>query len=109
MKKVVEWGQEKEKQAHPLSFACAQQLPQRGSPWQKRKLCVDCQSLSLWERWHCVSNDGEGEDADPMPSYLRIEPDKYKGEYYNGKRSKNQCHAHSGAREGTLHRPRVRS
>ena len=29
--------------------ACAQQLPQRGSPWQKRKLCVDCQSLSLWE------------------------------------------------------------
>ena len=21
------------------------------------------QSLSLWERWHCVSNDGEGEPA----------------------------------------------
>ena len=25
---------------------------------------MDCQGLSLWERWHCVSNDGEGEDAD---------------------------------------------
>ena len=22
------------------------------------------QSLSLWERWHCVSNDGEGEPAE---------------------------------------------
>ena len=39
-------------------------FPQRESPWQNQKLCVDCQSLSLWERWHCVSNDGEGEDAD---------------------------------------------
>ena len=25
---------------------------------------MDCQSLSLWERWHRVSDDGEGEDAD---------------------------------------------
>ncbi len=24
---------------------------------------MDCQGLSLWERWHCISNDGEGEDA----------------------------------------------
>ena len=39
-------------------------FPHRERPWQKDKLCVDCQSLSLWERWHCVSNDGEGGDAD---------------------------------------------
>ncbi len=26
-----------------------------------------------------------------MPSYLRIEPAKYKGEYYNGKRSKTNA------------------
>ena len=44
----------------PLRPLCVQ-LSQRESPWQNRKLCVDCQSLSLWERWHCVSNDGEGE------------------------------------------------
>ena len=25
---------------------------------------MDCQSRSLWERWHRVSDDGEGEDAD---------------------------------------------
>ena len=25
---------------------------------------MDCQSLSLWQRWHRVSDDGEGEDAD---------------------------------------------
>ena len=25
---------------------------------------MDCKSLSLWERWHRVSDDGEGEDAD---------------------------------------------
>ena len=24
---------------------------------------MDCQSLSLWERWHCTSNDGEGEPS----------------------------------------------
>ncbi len=24
---------------------------------------MDCQSLPLWGRWHCVSNDGEGEAA----------------------------------------------
>ena len=24
---------------------------------------MDCQGLSLWERWHGVSRDGEGEDA----------------------------------------------
>ena len=28
-------------------------LSQRGSPWQNRKHCGDCQGLSLWERWHC--------------------------------------------------------
>ena len=39
------------------------QLSQRESPWQNRKLCMDCQSLPLWGRWHCASNDGEGEDA----------------------------------------------
>ena len=38
-------------------------FPQRGSLWRNRILCVDCQGLSLWERWHCASNDGEGEVA----------------------------------------------
>ncbi len=25
---------------------------------------MGCQGLSFWESWHCVSNDGEGENAD---------------------------------------------
>ena len=29
--------------------------PQRGSPWQNRKLCGDCQNLALRERWHCAA------------------------------------------------------
>ena len=32
----------------------------KGEPLAKP---MDCQGLSLWERWHCISNDGEGEDA----------------------------------------------
>ena len=70
-------GAGKGKLARPLSLACAQQLPQR-------------------EVQHCASNDGEGEDADPISLSLKTEQVKYKGEYHNGKRSKNQCHAHSG-------------
>ena len=27
------------------------------------------QSLSLWERWHGVSRDGEGEDADRISMF----------------------------------------
>ena len=27
---------------------------------------MECQGLSPWERWHCVSNDGEGEDGEDM-------------------------------------------
>ena len=26
-------------------------------------------SLSLWERWHCVSNDGEGKAVDHKPEH----------------------------------------
>ena len=32
------------------------------------------QSLSLWERWHCVSNDGEGEDAAGREHPFRLLP-----------------------------------
>ena len=35
----------------------------KGEPLAKPRALPYCQSLSLWERWHCVSNDGEGEDA----------------------------------------------
>ena len=42
----------------------SRQLSQRESLWRNRKLRMDCQGLSLWERWHCASNDGEGEDAE---------------------------------------------
>ena len=41
------------KASSPSQSRFARQLPQRGSPWQNRKRCMDCQSLSLWERWHC--------------------------------------------------------
>ena len=38
-------------------------FPQRESLWRNRKLRVDCQGLSPWERWHGASRDGEGEAA----------------------------------------------
>ena len=41
----------------------AGEVCQRESLWRNRKLCMDCQSLSLWERWHRASDDGEGEAA----------------------------------------------
>ena len=34
-------------------------------------LCPTCQSLSLWERWHHESDDGEGENADLYAFSLR--------------------------------------
>ena len=43
-------------------FAC--QLSRRESPWHKDEVCKYCQGLPLWGRWHCVSNDGEGEEAE---------------------------------------------
>ena len=46
-------------------------FPQRESPWHKDEVCMDCQSLSLWERWHCVSNDGEGEAVNIYAFSLR--------------------------------------
>ena len=39
----------------------------RTMTWQRDEVCVDCQGLSLWERWHGVSRDGEGEDAFSLP------------------------------------------
>ena len=39
-------------------------FPQSGSPWQSTQSSSLCQGLSLWERWHGVSRDGEGEVAD---------------------------------------------
>ena len=40
------------------------QLSRRESPWHKDEVCKYCQGLPLWGRWHCVSNDGEGEEAE---------------------------------------------
>ena len=48
----------------PTSQALARQLPWQGSPWQRGFVfdetdlrlpenVTECQSLSLWERWHC--------------------------------------------------------
>ena len=45
------------------SQALARQLSQRESPWQSTQTSSLCQGLSLWERWHGVSHDGEGEAA----------------------------------------------
>ena len=42
--------------------------PQSGSPWQSTQSSSFCQGLSLWERWHGVSRDGEGEPADQKTS-----------------------------------------
>ena len=54
----------------PLRPLCVQ-LSQRESPWHKDEVCMDCQSLSLWERWRCVSNDGEGEAVNIYAFSLR--------------------------------------
>jgi len=67
------------KQARPLSqILRICQLPQRGSPWQSTRTSSFCQGLSLWERWHGVSRDGEGEDAcredTPSVCSLRSQP-----------------------------------
>ena len=35
--------------------------PPKGEPLAKPETLPYCQSLSLWERWHRVSDDGEGE------------------------------------------------
>ena len=48
------------------------QLPQSGSPWQSTQSSSLCQGLSLWERWHGVSRDGEGEDAKTKSMGLRL-------------------------------------
>ena len=53
----------------PLSLTFVRQLPQRGSPWQKPETLPYCQGLSLWERWHGVSRDGEGKPASKRQIY----------------------------------------
>ncbi len=35
-------------------------LSRRGEPLERGVACGDCQGLSLWERWHRASDDGEG-------------------------------------------------
>ena len=66
------------------SQALARQLSQRESPWQRdfvfdetdlRLLenVTECQSLSLWERWHGEA-DGEGKDAAKEPDTQRYAP-----------------------------------
>ena len=50
------------KRPRPLSHL-RRQLSQRESPWQSTQTSSLCQGLSLWERWHGASRDGEGEDA----------------------------------------------
>ena len=37
--------------------------PPKGEPLAKPESLPYCQGLSLWERWHSVSCDGEGEDV----------------------------------------------
>ena len=44
-------------------------FPQRESPWQSTQTSSLCQGLSLWERWHGVCRDGEGEDADRISMF----------------------------------------
>ena len=36
----------------------------KGEPLAKRQTFWFCQGLSLWERWHAIGRDGEGEAAD---------------------------------------------
>ena len=55
----------------PSQLRCAQQLSQRESLWRNRKLCRECEGLSLWERWHRVSDDGEGKPAEERASQLK--------------------------------------
>ena len=47
-------------------------FPQGERPWQRNEVCVGCQGLSLWERWHRVSDDGEGEDAKVKISAIKV-------------------------------------
>ena len=44
------------------SHICSTALP-KGEPLAKPETLPYCQRLSLWERWHGVSRDGEGEAA----------------------------------------------
>ena len=53
----------------PLSLTFVRQLPQRGEPLAKPKTLPYCQGLSLWERWHGVSRDGEGKPASKRQIY----------------------------------------
>ena len=43
--------------------------PPRGEPLAKPKTLPYCQGLSLWERWHGVSRDGEGKPASKRQIY----------------------------------------
>ena len=52
----------------PLSLTFVRQLPQRGSPWQNRKLCRTAKA-SHFGRWHGVSRDGEGKPASKRQIY----------------------------------------
>ena len=48
-----------------LSVCFADSSPKGRASARNQKLSMDCQSLPLWGRWHCVSNDGEGRK--PLP------------------------------------------
>ena len=41
--------------------------PPKGEPWAKRAGFAGCKSLSLWERWHRASDDGEGKPVSREP------------------------------------------
>ena len=43
--------------------------PKGGEPLAKPKTLPYCQGLSLWERWHGVSRDGEGKPASKRQIY----------------------------------------
>ena len=43
--------------------------PPKGEPLAKPKTLPYCQGLSLWERWHGVSRDGEGKPASKRQIY----------------------------------------
>ena len=52
----------------PLSLTRST-APPKGEPLAKPKTLPYCQGLSLWERWHGVSRDGEGKPASKRQIY----------------------------------------
>ena len=54
---------------HPCPLRRSAPALPKGEPWAKRAGFAGCKSLSLWERWHRASDDGEGKPVSREPPH----------------------------------------